>query len=225
MPGLFITGTDTHVGKTFVSAIIARQLRHEGHDVGAYKPVASGCVREGGILISEDALALWEAAGRPGDLNRVCPQRFAAALAPQLAAKAEGRDVDKTLLRQGIEYWRERSDVMVVEGVGGLLSPLTEGPFYVADLAAEFGYPLVIVARNALGTINHTLLTVGIAKARGLKVAGIVLNQPSADPDDVSVASNRAELAARAGVPVLAQSSFKATALDATIDWWAKAQG
>lgn len=225
MPGLFIIGTDTHVGKTYVSAIIARQLRKEGHDIGVYKPVASGCVREGGIMISEDALVLWEAAGRPGDLNRVCPQRFAAHLAPHLAAQAEGRDVDKALLRQGVEYWRERSDGVIVEGVGGLLSPLADGPFYVADLAKEFGYPLVLVARNALGTINHTLLTVEIAKARGLRIAGIVLNQPHADPEDASVASNRAELSARAGVPVLGQSVYKATALDANIDWWTKAEG
>ena len=106
VPGLFITGTDTGVGKTYVAALIARRLAQQGRKVGVYKPAASGCRRRGGVLVSDDAVALWEAAGRPGDLEHVCPQRFEAPLAPHLAAAAEGRQLDAGLLRRGLEYWQ-----------------------------------------------------------------------------------------------------------------------
>jgi dethiobiotin synthetase len=109
-------------------------------------------------------VAIWNAAGRPGELERVCPQRFAAPLAPHLAARAEGREIDTSLLRQGIDYWRERSDIVLVEGAGGLMSPLGDNE-YVADLAEDFGFPLIVVSRNALGTINQTLQTLITAEA------------------------------------------------------------
>jgi dethiobiotin synthetase len=156
--GLFITGTDTGIGKTYVAALIARSLTAAGHCVGVYKPAASGCTWQGGALVSNDALALWQAAGRPGTLAEVCPQCFAAPLAPHLAAAAEGKQLDAARLRAGLDIWLERSDVVLVEGAGGLLSPLGEEQF-VADLADDLGFPLIIVARNALGTINHVLQT------------------------------------------------------------------
>ena len=147
---MFITGTDTDVGKTYVAALIARSLVAAGHRVGVYKPVASGCRAEHSDLVSDDAPALWEAAGRPGELEHVCPQRFTAPLAPPAAARAEGRLIDADLLRSGLDYWSLRSDIVLVEGVGGLMSPLDDER-YVADLAYDFGFPLVVVARNALG--------------------------------------------------------------------------
>ncbi len=175
--GLFITGADTNVGKTYVGALIAHALKAAGHRPGVYKPVASGCHREGVRLVSDDAELLWRAAGEPGELDRVCPQCFEAPLAPHLAARAEGKEIDRELLRDGLAYWLERSDVVLVEGAGGLLSPLGDND-YVADLARDLGFPLVIVARNALGTINHTLLTLHAAQTfrGGLPIAGIVLN-------------------------------------------------
>ncbi|MBL9080470.1 MAG: dethiobiotin synthase, partial [Planctomycetales bacterium] len=125
--GLFVTGTDTGIGKTHVAAMIARALVAQGKRVGVYKPAASGCTRDAdGNLTSDDAVQLWEAAGRPGDLEHVCPQRFAAPLAPHLAARAEGRELDFDQLRWGLDYWRPRSDVVVVEGAGGLFSPLSD---------------------------------------------------------------------------------------------------
>jgi dethiobiotin synthetase len=163
-PGLFITGTDTGVGKTYVATRIAAALVQRGYRVGVYKPAASGCVRRGRQLLSEDAAALWEAAGKPGRLAAVCPQRFAAPLAPHLAARAVGRQIDRDLLRRGLDYWRRRSDVVLVEGAGGLMSPLSEAD-YVADLAAEFGLPLVVVVANQLGAINQTLQTLITAAA------------------------------------------------------------
>lgn len=221
VPGLFITGTDTEVGKTYVAALVARCLVASGRRVGVYKPAASGCWYRDETLVSDDALLLWEAAGRPGDLDRVCPQCFEAPLAPHLAALEEGKQLDAQRLRSGLDYWRTRSDVILVEGAGGLLSPL--GPQEtVADLAADLGFPLVVVARNALGTINHTLLTLRAAAAHEppLPVAGVVLSHPFEPSDDPSTASNRQELAARCTAPILAEAGWEAEQLDADVDWF-----
>jgi dethiobiotin synthetase len=218
--GLFITGNDTGVGKTYVAALIVRALRAAGRRVGVYKPVASGCREESGALVSDDALALWDAAGRPGELERVCPQRFAAPLAPHLAARGERKRVDADLLRSGLDYWRERSEIVIVEGVGGLMSPIGDEEF-VADLAAEFGYPLVVVARNAIGAINQTLQTLIVAATfrDGLPVAGIVLNRVADSSGDPSVESNRDELARCAVPPVLAEVNWRAETFDREVDW------
>lgn len=220
-PGLFITGTDTGVGKTYIGAMIARALAAAGHTVGVYKPAASGCRREGSTLICDDALALWEAAGRPGDYTRVCPQQFSAALAPHLAARQEGREIDSKLLRSGLDYWLLRSDIVLVEGAGGLLSPLTSGT-YNADLASEFGFPLVVVARNALGTINHTLLTLAAAGAAAwkLSVAGVVLNEADNDPRDESRTSNRRELENHMGRSLLAEVNWRQASFAPNINWF-----
>ena len=223
-PGLFITGTDTGVGKTCVAAAIARALVKGGLNVGVYKPAASGCKRVGKKLVSEDASILWEAAGRPGSLSRVCPQLFAAPLAPHLAALNEGKQLDEKLLRMGIDYWLERSDIVLVEGAGGLLSPLGTKK-YVADLARVFGFPLVVVAPNRIGVINQTLQTLLAAQAYDLEVAGIVLSDVlSPDAPDPSIHSNPAELARRSSVPLLARLPHKAVELDMKVDWPALAR-
>lgn len=235
--GLFITGTGTGVGKTYVTALIAEQLHRGGKRVGVYKPVASGCEPRGERLAAPDAIALWEAAGRPGALEAVCPQLFQAPLAPHLAARAEGKRVDASLLREGIAVWRESSEIVLVEGAGGLMSPLSDDD-YNADLAAEFGYRLVVVSANELGTINATLQTLvtastfcqagsgerGAAGDKGeLQVAGIVLNSPRRHTDDASVDSNADELARRCVAPLLARVEFKGR-LDSEVDWWALAE-
>ncbi len=247
VPGLFITGTDTEVGKTYVAALIARSLVVAGYKVGVYKPAASGCRRDGDVLVSDDAIALWEAAGRPGELDRVCPQRFIAPLAPHLAARAEGKRVDAELLRRGIEYWRQRSEIVLVEGVGGLLSPIGEED-YVADLAEQFALPLVVVSKNVLGTINATLQTLvtaatfrgwhGVACVAmesptcprfarachpGLEIAGVVLNNPTQTSDDASRTTNRLELSARCIPPMLAEVAYGADDFDTQVDWFALA--
>ncbi|MEE9603750.1 MAG: dethiobiotin synthase [Thermoguttaceae bacterium] len=219
--GLFVTGTGTEVGKTYVAALIARSLTASGRRVGVYKPVASGCRLEDGQTVADDAVALWQAAGRPGTLEQVCPQRFLAPLAPHLSAKAEGRRIDASLLHGGLDYWLANSDIVLVEGVGGLMSPLGEEE-YVADLAAEFDYPLVVVSNNRLGTINATLQTLITATTYrdGLPIAGVVLNNAQPAGNDVSPSSNRAELAARCSVPLLAEVAFGAEGFDAEIDWY-----
>ena len=217
--GLFITGTDTGVGKTRVAAAIARALVKAGVKVGVYKPAASGCERVGKKLVSADAVALWEAAGKPGTLQRVCPQRFAAPLAPHLAAKEEGKKLDQRLLRTGLSYWLQRSDFVLIEGAGGLLSPLG-AKTYVADLARAFGFPLVIVAPNRIGVINQVLQTLLVAEHYVLPVAGIVLNDllPPDSPDP-STRSNPHELARRSSAPLLAQLGHDAAEFDRQVDW------
>ena len=221
-PGLFITGTDTEVGKTYVASLIARDLRESGCRVGVYKPAASGVRLVNGRMISDDAAKLWEAAGQPGTLEQVCPQVFQAPLAPHLAARAEGKQLDIDLLRRGIKSWQATSDFVLVEGAGGLLSPLGDD-FYVADLALEFGYPLIVVTRNSLGTINQTLQTL-LAAAHfrdQLTVAGLVLNQPTRCPEDLSTSSNREQLIHHCHVPLLAQLGYGATRFDGSADWQA----
>lgn len=218
--GLFITGADTDVGKTYVGAMVARDLVAAGHRVGVYKPAASGCRLEGGELISDDALALWRAAGCPSTLEQVCPQRFAAPLAPHLAARAAGLRLDSGLLRAGLAPWLEQSDIVLVEGAGGLMSPLGDDE-YVADLAYDFGFPLIIVARNALGTINGTLQTLITAAVfrDGLDVAGIVLNATSSAASDPSCDSNYDEISRHARPPVLADVAWNAERFAESVDW------
>jgi dethiobiotin synthetase len=220
--GLFITGTSTEVGKTHVAAMIARALVADGRRVGVYKPVASGCRKGVEGLVADDAVELWEAAARPGNLQHVCPQRFAAPIAPPRAAVAEGRRVDSALLRSGLDYWRAASDIILVEGAGGLMSPLSDEDYNV-ELAAAFGFPLVIVAANELGVINATLQTLITARAKAprLPIAGIVLNQSAPREDDASLASNAEELAARSDAPLLATVGHDQRDFDLPVDWFA----
>jgi dethiobiotin synthetase len=223
--GIFVTGNDTGVGKTHVAAMIARAASAQGLRVGVYKPAASGCRSESGSLVSEDAKELWEAAGSPGELERVCPQRFAAPLSPHLAAQAEGKELDAALLRTGLDYWRERSDFLIVEGAGGLMSPLSDEE-YVADLAHDFGYPLVVVARNQIGVINQTLQTMIVAMTfrDGLDIGGIVLNRVAPLDDDPSLPDNRRQLEMRSVPPVLADVEFGQQEFQPPIDWAAVAR-
>jgi dethiobiotin synthetase len=222
-PGLFVVGTDTGVGKTYVASRIAATMFRAGVKVGVYKPAASGCRKIGRSIVSDDAVVLWEAAGRPGTLKAVCPQRFAAALAPPLAAREERKQIDSKLLRRGIDLWRRNSDFIVVEGAGGLMSPIGDQD-YVADLAAEFGYPLIVVVPNRIGAINSTLLTLIAAASRDrpLPVAGIVLNDVLlSDARDPAAGHNRLELELRCVPPVLAHLRYKATEFDSVVDWLA----
>jgi dethiobiotin synthetase len=218
---------------------------------GHLQTAASGCRRQSEGLVSDDAVALWNAAGRPGDLEHVCPQRFAAPLAPHLAAQAEGRRLDPDLLRSGLDYWQEESEIILVEGAGGLMSPLGDD-LYVADLAAEFDFPLVVVSRNILGTINQTLQTLLAAAVfprlesgtapisrngprgalqewepshRGLPIAGLVLNHAGPPGGgDASLASNRRELAARCTPPILTELAWGGDRFDTPVDWFSLAR-
>jgi dethiobiotin synthetase len=188
--GWFIAGTDTEVGKTYVACRMLRELRMRGKRVGAYKPAASGAIsRE-----SSDAYQLWVAQGQSVSEELVNPQSFAAPLAPPLAAELEQRHVDDELLISGVEQWVGRCDILLVEGAGGLMSPISWN-LTNADLARQIGYPLVIVARNQLGAIHQVLATCEAAKASGLTVNEIVLNDVVSQAGDDAMNSNERLLA------------------------------
>lgn len=212
MRGLFITGTDTGVGKTVVACGIARTLREGGLRVGAYKPVCSGAERlPSGHPEWPDVAALATAIGGEFPRDRICPQRYIAPLAPPRAAALEKRTVDAELLESGLEWWTSNVECLVVEGAGGLLSPLAHGVSN-ADLALRLGLPVLVVAADRLGCISHTLLTVEAAQARGLRVAGVVLNQTSPNPDSSSE-FNFQDLSSSCPVPLLGVWPFAAEQL------------
>lgn len=169
--GCFVTGTDTGVGKTLVACALLRALRARGVSAGALKPIETG-VGDAGPL---DAIALRQASGAKDSLDQVCPQRFKLPAAPTVAAEAEGAKLDVAALDAAFESQAARHEFLVVEGAGGLLVPAATG-ISMAGLAARWSLPLVVVARAALGTINHTRLTLEAARARGLEVKGLVIS-------------------------------------------------
>ncbi len=169
--GIFISGTDTGVGKTVVACALVRALRARGIDAGAMKPIETGVGAAGPL----DALALQEAAGGEDSLDDVCPLRFALPAAPNVAAKHEGREVDLALVHEAWARLAARHRSVVVEGAGGLLVP-TRDDATMADLARSLDLPLLLVARASLGTINHTRLSLSEIERRGLTLAGVVVS-------------------------------------------------
>ncbi len=173
--GIFITGTDTGVGKTYVAAGLASFARSQGTNVGVMKPAETGCRKRNGILVPADAVLLMKAAGVRDGLDDVNPYRFSKPLAPSVAAATDGRSISPGKIIRAFERLRRKHDCMIVEGAGGIMVPLS-GRFTFLDLAADLRLPVLIVARPGLGTINHTLLTVNAVRNRKLEIAGIVIN-------------------------------------------------
>ena len=229
LPGLFVVGTDTGVGKTYLASAIARSWHASGHRVGVLKPVASGAEVIGGRLVSDDAALLIEAVGGGLSQDRVSPIVFEEPLAPSVAARRLGAPLTMDEVRRAVadclDWWEARAEVMVVEGVGGLLCPLAERST-IADLAVFLDYPLLIVAHRGLGTLNHTLLTVEAARSRSLRVVGVILNGATPATDPIAEASNAEELALQLdGVAILADWCHGERLDDGTVapeagDWY-----
>jgi dethiobiotin synthetase len=196
--GVFVTGTDTGVGKTVVAAAVCAALRARGERVPAWKPVVTGTEEPRDPDWPPDAELLALAAGM--ESAQVAPLTFGAAVSPHLAAELAGSAIEPSDLVASARAASADAQVLVIEGVGGLLVPLTLG-FLVRDLAREMGLPLVVAARPGLGTINHTLLTVEAARAVGLRVVGVVLTPWPEDPS-VMERSNRDTIARLAGIAV-----------------------
>ena len=196
MSALFITGTDTGVGKTFVGCALAHALRARGRRVAVMKPIETGVGD-----VPEDAARLRAAADDRAPLDAICPLRFRAPLAPAVAARLEGRTIDVGELVAAIRRRAGEADVLLVEGAGGLLVPV-DGRTTWADVAARTGLPLLIVAANRLGTVNHCALTARVAAAAGLAVRGFVLSEPAAETD-ASAATNAATIADLTGLRCL----------------------
>lgn len=200
--GIFITGTDTGIGKTIVAAAVARHLRKTGFRVGVLKPVTSGAVVLDGRLASEDAELLRWASECSAPDRIIAPYLLREPLAPSEAASREGVVIELGPIREAFDYLSSCHDFIIVEGAGGLLVPLAEH-LLVADLAATLSLPLLIVARPNLGTVNHTLMTCECARSRGIEVLGVVINGQSAQPDAAEEYAPRL-ISKLAAVPVLA---------------------
>ncbi len=173
--GLFITGTDTGVGKTLVAGGIAKILNQTGYTVGVFKPVATGCKHHHEGLVSTDAEFLRYWSNCDFELSVVNPVGFVTPAAPVVCQEFERRHVDFAAIQKVYESICKVSDFVIVEGIGGIRVPIS-GDVDVLELARAFGLPVVIVARPYLGTINHTLLTVDAVRGAGLDVAGVVIS-------------------------------------------------
>ena len=199
--GIFITGTDTGVGKTVVAATLARLLKRRGVNVGVVKPVTSGCVEQDGVLVSEDVELLTWGAEDTSPLADRAPYLLRAPLAPSVAAEQEGVRIDFGRIEVAVQRQQAAHDFVIVEGAGGLMVPLAGG-LMMADLIVRLGLPALVVARPGLGTVNHTCLTVFTARQLGIDVRGtIVANYPSAP--DAAEASAPHMLDSLSGAPLL----------------------
>jgi dethiobiotin synthetase len=203
IPGLFVTGTDTEVGKTVVAGAIADWFRRRGARVAVLKPAATGCVSRREGLVSEDAEFLAACADARFPLDLICPQRYAEPLAPAVAAQRAKQPLDWEAIERSIRLMARASDVMVVEGVGGVMVPM-DPAHSVLDVAGWLKLPTVVVARPNLGTINHTLLTVNALRAAGVRVVGVVINRYRADGASVAEETNPAAIEKWGRVPILA---------------------
>jgi dethiobiotin synthetase len=228
MPGLFLVGTDTGVGKTVVTAAIVRSLRARGELVTVCKPVATGAELDGDGYVAEDTRRLADAAGHT-DYRRVTPWAFPEPAAPPLAARLAGVELVLEAIAGQVKSAADPEALILVEGVGGLLCPLTERET-VADLAALLKWPLIVVARRSLGTLNHTLLTLEVARQRRLPLAGLIVNETT-PVQSLAEEANVDELGKRITVPLLAVVPFQANpyggenAALAGVDWRRLADG
>lgn len=214
--GLFITGTDTGVGKTYVACRLAAALRSAGADVGVMKPAESGCAFRRGTLIPTDAAALLRASGAGDPLELVNPYRFREALAPGVAVERTGRSLSIARIISTFRRLAEQHDLMIVEGAGGILVPLSGRQTYL-DLAEQLALPTLIVARPGLGTINHTLLTIMALRSRDLPVAGIVINDRAGGRQGIAERTSPAMIERLSGVPVLGRVRKGQQDLDALV--------
>ncbi len=203
---LFVTGTDTGVGKTRVAAALCRAFAARGRRVAAMKPVASGCTVTPEGLRNEDALALLAAMNVRADYSTVNPYAFEPAIAPHIAALEAGVDIDFSVLDRAYERLRMQSEVLIVEGAGGWLAPL-DGARGFADLAVHWQMDVVLVVGMRLGCLNHALLTAESIERRGLRLRGWVAN--SIDPLFERLQENIFTLHKRILAPCLGFFSFQ----------------
>lgn len=203
--GIFITGTDTAVGKTVVACALTRGFKALGLRVAVMKPVAAGAVRTAAGLRNADALALAQASNVPSTYEQVNPYCFEPPVSPHIAAKDVGISVDTDIIRRGFVALGQCADWVVVEGAGGWLAPISERQT-MADLAWALGIPALMVVGVKLGCLNHAQLTQLAIEARGVRFAGWIANHP--DPSVARVEENLAGLERLLGEPALARVAY-----------------
>ncbi|MDD5064615.1 MAG: dethiobiotin synthase [Phycisphaerae bacterium] len=209
-PGLFVTGTDTGVGKTLIAGAIAKILIGKGLKVGVFKPIATGCKHKWDGLISSDTEFLFHCANSNLSLSTITPVGYRTPAAPIVSAAREHRAIDFDKIAAAYKDICQNSNVVLVEGIGGARVPLTE-EFDLLDLAVEFALPVVIVARPTLGTINHTLMTIDCIRAAELKIAGTIVNGYNAVESTAAEDTAPDVIAKCSGVNVLAVVPFDET--------------
>ena len=206
--GFFVTGTDTGVGKTLVAAGLAYCLRRRGINLAVMKPVQTGGVVKGGRLVSEDLELLLEGVKLNEPLELLNPYCFPEPCSPHLAARLAGTEIDPSRIISAYKQLADCYEVVIVEGSGGLLVPLRED-YLMADLSRDLSLPLLVVADNRLGVINHAALTVKCAQARGLEILGVLLNQTKFLPPDPIQRDNPAIIARITQVPLLGAVPYR----------------
>jgi dethiobiotin synthetase len=200
--GIFITGTDTGVGKTIASAGLLLALKQRGLNVGYMKPVESGCPVLDGEVVAQDVRFIREVVGIRDDLELMCPYRLKAAAAPSIAGRMEDVHVDLGVIVDQYFQLSLMHEIVVVEGIGGLMVPLNNSDL-VTDLVLQLGLEMVVVAKPGLGTINHTLLTVNMAKMMGIPLSGVIINGFGREAIGLPERTNPDEIEHFGNVPVL----------------------
>jgi len=176
--GVFVTGTDTGVGKTLVTATVVSALKAQSVNAGVMKPITTGSA-DGHALSDPDWLiSVTETADAP---DLVAPYRLRLAAAPLVAATRANVAIDPSRITQAFRALSARHDCVLVEGIGGVLVPVT-ADLFVVDLIKRLGLPVLLVARAGLGSINHTLLTLDCLRTRGVPILGLVFNHPARPP-------------------------------------------
>lgn len=217
--GIFITGTDTGVGKTFVACGLIRALKDMGMNVCPIKPVESGCRVHKGNLVPADTTALVTASGVREPVDMINPYRLRHPLAPSVAAEIEGVKIDRRKILSAYNRLSNKYDITVVEGAGGIMVPVYKKYLFL-DMAGDLGLPVVIVSRPGLGTINHTLLTIESLMHKGLDVKGVIINYAEGKKRGLCEKTSPEVIEKLGGVPVLGivpYSDNRNRALDAAI--------
>ncbi len=196
--GIFITGTDTGVGKTVVTAALALCLERSGADVAVMKPVQTGTDNQRCIDIEFVGKVL----GRGFDIDLVCPYRLGPPLAPSLAAEMEGVEIEPRKIIDAFKKSSAEHEVVLVEGAGGLMAPV-KGTYLMCDLAGDMGLGVIVVCRPGLGTINHTLLSIEAAESRGLDVLGVVISNFPMEMPGMAERTNPRLLVSQTDVPII----------------------
>lgn len=208
--GLFVTGTDTGVGKTLIAGAIARILTEQAFRVGVFKPIATGCHRHWEGMTSSDTEFLAQCANSNSPLSTITPVGYVTPAAPIVSAARDGHPIDFAAITAAYQQVCRDSDIVIVEGIGGVRVPLTQ-EFDLLDLAAEFALPVVIVTRPNLGTINHTLMTIDCVRAAKLEIAGVVINRYDATSATVAEETAEQTITQCGGVTILAVTPFDET--------------
>lgn len=206
--GFFITGTDTGVGKTIVTAAILRSFIKKGLKVGAMKVIETGCLNKDGILLPEDGMFLRDMAEMNDPFDLVTPIKFENPLSPLVASRIENREVELHRIFKSLETLKKKYDYLFVEGIGGVMVPLIKEEkkksfYFVRDLIKDMQLPAVVVTRPSLGTINHTLLTMEALKNKKIPIKGFIINFSEPAKNDIAEKTNPQILKELVDVPCL----------------------